>query len=65
MRCRSEVAWRTATAALAAAKADRLGPSGWIGMYLDKRPDWKILESLVRDAYCLTAPRKLSAVIDG
>ena len=42
-----------------------VGPSGWIGMYLDKRPDWKILESLVRDAYCLTAPRKLSAVIDG
>jgi len=41
-----------------------VGPSGWIGMYLDKRPDWKILEGIVRDAYCLTAPRKLSAVID-
>ena len=41
-----------------------VGPSGWIGMYLDKRPDWKILESIVRDAYCLTAPRKLSAAID-
>ena len=41
-----------------------VGPSGWIGMYLDKRPDWKILEGIVRDAYCLTAPRKLSAAID-
>jgi len=33
-------------------------------MYVDKKPDWKILESIVRDAYCLTAPRKLSAAID-
>ncbi len=41
-----------------------VGPSGWVAMYLDKRPDWKILESLVRDAYCLTAPRKLSAVVE-
>jgi len=41
-----------------------VGPSGWVGMYLDKRPDWEILESIVRDAYCLTAPRKLSAAIE-
>jgi predicted DNA-binding protein (MmcQ/YjbR family) len=41
-----------------------VGPSGWIGMYLDKKPDWKILESIVRDAYCLTAPRKLSAALE-
>ena len=41
-----------------------VGPSGWVGMYLDRKPDWKILESIVRDAYCLTAPRKLSAAID-
>ena len=38
-----------------------VGPSGWVGMYVDKKPDWKILESIVRDAYCLTAPKKLSA----
>jgi predicted DNA-binding protein (MmcQ/YjbR family) len=41
-----------------------VGPSGWVGMYLDRKPDWKILESIVRDAYCLTAPRKLSAAIE-
>ena len=41
-----------------------VGPSGWVGMYLDKRPDWRILDSIVRDAYCLTAPRKLSAAIE-
>ena len=40
-----------------------VGPGGWVGMYLDKKPDWKILESIVRDAYCLTAPRKLSAAL--
>ena len=38
-----------------------VGPSGWIGMYLDKKPDWKALADIVRDAYCLTAPKKLAA----
>jgi predicted DNA-binding protein (MmcQ/YjbR family) len=42
-----------------------VGPSGWVGMYLDKKPDWKILSDIVRDAYCLTAPKKLSAAIRG
>jgi predicted DNA-binding protein (MmcQ/YjbR family) len=41
-----------------------VGPSGWVGMYVDRKPDWKILESIVRDAYCLTAPRKLSAALE-
>jgi predicted DNA-binding protein (MmcQ/YjbR family) len=41
-----------------------VGPSGWIGMYLDKKPDWKILADIVRDAYCLTAPKKLSATLE-
>jgi predicted DNA-binding protein (MmcQ/YjbR family) len=38
-----------------------VGPSGWVAMYLDKKPDWKALADIVRDAYCLTAPKKLSA----
>ena len=38
-----------------------VGPSGWVGMYLDKKPDWKVLADLVRDAWRLTAPRKLQA----
>ena len=42
-----------------------VGPSGWIGMYLDNRPDWQILTSIVQDAYRLTAPRKLAASIEG
>jgi hypothetical protein len=34
-------------------------------MYLDNRPDWQILTSIVQDAYRLTAPRKLAASIEG
>jgi hypothetical protein len=30
-------------------------------VYLDKKPDWKILAEIIRDAYCLTAPKKLMA----
>lgn len=40
-----------------------VGPSGWVGMYLDKKPDWRVLSEIVRDAYCLTAPKKLAATI--
>lgn len=42
-----------------------VGPSGWVGMHLDKRPDWTALAGLVRDAYRLTAPRRLAAAIEG
>lgn len=38
-----------------------VGPSGWVGMYLDGKPDWQVLADLVRDAYRLTAPKKLSS----
>lgn len=40
-----------------------VGPSGWVGIWLDKRPRWKEVELLLRDAYRLTAPRKLAALI--
>jgi predicted DNA-binding protein (MmcQ/YjbR family) len=36
-----------------------VGSSGWVGVYIDKKPDWKMLEDIIRDAYCLTAPKKL------
>jgi hypothetical protein len=38
-----------------------VGPSGWIGVWLDRAVDWDELRELLRDAYCLTAPRKLAA----
>jgi predicted DNA-binding protein (MmcQ/YjbR family) len=36
-----------------------VGPSGWIGVWLDKNPPWKEIEVLVRESYVLVAPAKL------
>jgi hypothetical protein len=42
-----------------------VGPSGWIGVRLDGRPDWSEVADLLRDAWLLTAPPKLKRVLDG
>lgn len=42
-------------------KPPYVGPSGWVGVYLDKRPSWSTVGDLLRDAYLLTAPKKLIA----
>jgi predicted DNA-binding protein (MmcQ/YjbR family) len=42
-------------------KPPYVGPSGWVGVYLDKRPSWATVADLLRDAYLLTAPKKLIA----
>ena len=36
-----------------------VGPSGWVGIYLDKRPNWKDVAERLRDGYRLVAPKKL------
>ena len=41
-----------------------VGPSGWIGIYLDKRPSWKTVADILRDAYLLILPKKLRAKIE-
>ena len=33
-----------------------VGPSGWIGAWLDKGTDWKELAEMLRDGYRLTKP---------
>jgi hypothetical protein len=38
-----------------------VGPKGWLGIRLDKRPNWKTIGDLLRDAYLLTAPRRIAA----
>jgi predicted DNA-binding protein (MmcQ/YjbR family) len=38
-----------------------VGPSGWVGIYLDGRVDWKAVEAQLLDAYRLIAPKKLLA----
>ena len=41
-----------------------VGPSGWIGVYLDRGADWDELAELLRDAYRLTAPKRLLARLE-
>jgi len=38
-----------------------VGPSGWVGVWLDEAVEWGELEELLRDAYMLTAPKRVSA----
>src|SRR6266705_1002238 len=41
-----------------------VGPSGWIGVWLDRKVDWKELADLLRDGYRMTAPKKLLALVE-
>jgi hypothetical protein len=41
-----------------------VGPSGWVGVYLDEGADWMEVAELLRDAYRLTAPGRLAARLD-
>jgi hypothetical protein len=41
-----------------------VGPSGWVGVWLDRGVDWEELADLVRDSYRLTAPKKLLAKLE-
>ena len=36
-----------------------VGPSGWIGVWLDRNPPWKEIELLVEESWRLVAPKKL------
>lgn len=38
-------------------KPPYVGPSGWIGVRLNGRVNWKDVESLLREAHGMTAPR--------
>jgi hypothetical protein len=42
-------------------KPPYVGPSGWIGVYLDRSPDWDEVGELLWDAWRMTAPKKLIA----
>lgn len=41
-----------------------VGPSGWVGVVLDGRTDWDTVADLVRDAWSLTAPKRVQALLD-
>ena len=46
-------------------KPPYVGPSGWIGVWLDKRPPWAAIEALLEDGFRQVAPRKVLAEMDG
>jgi hypothetical protein len=52
------------------AKPDRffvppyVGPSGWVGVWLDGAVDWREAGELLRDSYVLIAPRKLRSLLE-
>lgn len=41
-----------------------VGPSGWIGVYLDGDVDWDDVRELLRDGYRMIAPKRLLAQLD-
>jgi Uncharacterized protein conserved in bacteria len=40
-----------------------VGPSGWVGVFLDDVADWVELDALLRDSYRMTAPKRLAALV--
>jgi hypothetical protein len=36
-----------------------VGPSGWVGIWLDEDPDWRDVTELLTDAYMLIAPKMI------
>ena len=40
-----------------------VGPNGWVGVWLDRNPDWAEVKALLRDSYRLVAPKKLAALL--
>ena len=41
-----------------------VGPSGWVGIWLDRKPDWTEVASLLEDGYRLIAPKRLVATLE-
>lgn len=41
-----------------------VGPSGWVGVWLDGAVDWAELVELLQDSYRLVAPKRLGALLD-
>ena len=58
---------RGAQEVLVAYDADRyfvpayVGKAGWVGVFVDRRPDWDQVAALIEQSYRLVAPKKLAA----
>ena len=44
-------------------KPPYVGPSGWIGAWLDGNPPWNEIEELLRDGWRRRAPKKIAALL--
>jgi hypothetical protein len=42
-----------------------VGPSGWVGVRLDRRADWGAIERLLEAGYRLVAPARALRLLDG
>lgn len=40
-----------------------VGPSGWVGAWLDGRPNWTEITELLRDGFRRRAPKKIAALL--
>lgn len=40
-----------------------VGPSGWVGVWLDKRPRWSDVRDLLDSGYRMVAPKKLAMLL--
>jgi hypothetical protein len=45
-------------------KPPYVGPSGWIGAWLDKNPPWSEIEELLRDGWRRRAPKRVAALLE-
>lgn len=41
-----------------------VGPSGWVGAWVDRKPDWDEIADLLRDGYLKRAPKRIAAQLD-
>ncbi len=41
-----------------------VGPSGWVGVRLDRDVDWDEIDGIIREAYRLKAPKTLARLLD-
>ena len=41
-----------------------VGHRGWLGMRLDRNPDWAEVAAVLTEAYRTVAPKKLVALLD-
>ena len=41
-----------------------MGPSGWVGVRLDRRVDWAVVEGLLEEGYRMVAPKRALRALD-